>query len=129
MSTEEPKVGSPGVLRAAALIAVVVGGVGSVALTLLAGHRNPSRILMALFVFWVLSPFVGLAWAGVVSKRWPLPIRTTLYSVMLVVTLGALAVYGYTVVRPPAKLASVFLLTPLVSWLLIGVLAIIRRGG
>ena len=77
-----------GLLRAAALIAVLAGAVGSVGLTLHAGRHNNSRILLLLFTLWVLSPFVALVWADVVSKRWPVLTRATLYSVMLVLTLG-----------------------------------------
>src|SRR5258705_10532634 len=49
-----------GLLHAVALSAVVVGAMVSVGLMLWVGHRNPSRILLALFVIWVLSPFMAL---------------------------------------------------------------------
>jgi len=42
----------------------LAGAVGSVGLTLRAGHRNNSLILMALFATWVLSPLVALVLAG-----------------------------------------------------------------
>lgn len=48
-----------GPLRAAAMIAAAVGAVGSVGLTLYVGRHNPSRILISLFLIWVLSPFVA----------------------------------------------------------------------
>jgi len=51
------------VLSGAALIALLVGAVGSVGLMLRAGHRNPSRLLIVLFTFWVLSPFIALVLA------------------------------------------------------------------
>jgi hypothetical protein len=123
-------------LRAAALIAVVAGAVGSVGLMLHAGRRNASRILLVLFAFWVLSPFVALLLANVVSKRWPVPTRATLYSLMLVLTLGSLAVYGYVALGVPrAKTASVFVVVPPASWLLIAIVVPIaarisgRRSG
>ena len=46
-------------LRAVALIAVVVGTVGAVGLTLQAGRSTP-RLLLVLVVLWVLSAFVAL---------------------------------------------------------------------
>ncbi len=52
-----------GRLRAAAQAAVVAGAVGSVGLMLRAGQRTP-LFLLVLFVFWILSPFVALAWAN-----------------------------------------------------------------
>ena len=45
-------------LRKAGLLAIVIGGVGPVAVTLHTGRRNPSVILMALFAIWVLLPHV-----------------------------------------------------------------------
>jgi hypothetical protein len=120
-------------LRAVALIGVVAGAVGSVGLMLRAGHRNPSRLLLALFAIWVLSPFVALVLANVVSKRWSVLTRATLHSVTLVLTLVSLALYGDVVLRPPKSTpAFVFLVVPLGSWLLatiaVSVAAFISRG-
>jgi hypothetical protein len=110
------------VLRAAALIALLVGAVGSVGLMLREGHRNPSRLLIVLFTFWVVSPFMALVLANVVSKRWSVLTRATLYSVMLVLALGSLAIYGDVALRPHrAKTAFVFVVVPPVSWLLIAI--------
>jgi hypothetical protein len=104
--------------------------VGSVGLMLRADQRTP-RFLLVLFVFWVLSPFVALAWANVVSKRWPGLTRVALYGVTLVVTLGSLAFYG-KIVLPPAgsPRAFVFVAVPAASWLLmivVSMAALIRR--
>jgi hypothetical protein len=126
--------GAPGVLRAAAMIAVVAGAVGSVGLMLRAGQRTP-RFLLVLFVIWVLSPFVVLAWANIVSRRWSVLTRATLYCVTLVLTLGSLAIYG-NLVSPPAgsPRAFVFVVVPPVSWALLAVVVpiaalISRRRG
>jgi protein-S-isoprenylcysteine O-methyltransferase Ste14 len=43
-----------------ALLLVMAGATVSIALMIRAGHRNPSRLLLALFTGWVLSPFVLL---------------------------------------------------------------------
>ena len=87
--------GSPqnGSLRAAALIAMLIGAVGSLGLMFHAGERTP-RFLLVLFFFWVLGPFAAFLLADRVSKRWPASVRSALYTMMLVVTLGSLAVYG-----------------------------------
>jgi len=109
-----------GLLRAAALIAVPAGAVGSVGLMLLVGHRNPSGLLIVLFALWVLSPFMPLVWANVVSRRWSVLTRATLYVVMLLITLGSLAIYGALAFGPlSAKAGFVFLVVPAASWLLI----------
>jgi hypothetical protein len=105
-------------LRVAGLIAAVAGAAGSVALMLYAGRRNPSRLLLGLFVVWVLSPFVALIFAEGVTKRWPVVTRASLYSLMLIVALGSLAIYAEVAFNPPPKMARFFLIVPAVSWLL-----------
>ena len=110
-----------GPLRAAAVIAVVAGAGGSVGLTLRVGQRTP-RLLLVLFVLWVLSPFVALVLANVVSKRWSVLTRATLYIVTLFLTLASLTIYGVVALGPPrGKPAFAFLVVPLASWLLIAV--------
>ncbi len=118
-SPGRPDGGFLGLLRAVALIAVVAGALGSVGLMLWVGHRNPSRVLLALFVIWDVSPFIGLALADIVSRRWSVLSRTTLYGVMLVLTLGSLALYGDVVWRPRPQPAFLFLVVPMGSWLLL----------
>ena len=108
-------------LRTAALIAVVVGAVGSVGLTLHAGRHNNSRLLLILFALWVLSPFAALVVANVISKR------RAVQSVTLLITLGTLAIYGYVALGPPrAKTAPVFVVVPPVSWLLTAVVVLAK---
>lgn len=117
------KVSEPlGLLRVAALIAVVAGAVGSAGLTLHAGQRNASQVLKMLFVLWVLAPFAALGWANLVSKRWSVPTRAALHSLTLALALGTLAIYGTVALGPPrAKTATVFVVVPPASWLLIAI--------
>jgi hypothetical protein len=122
VSRGRPEGGFLGLLRAAALIAVIAGAVGSLGLMLHTGRRQRSLILIGLFTVWELSPFVALVYAHMVSKQWPALTRATLYSLMLVLTLASLAIYGDVALGPPRpKPASVFLLVPLASWLLIAI--------
>jgi hypothetical protein len=110
-----------GLVRAVALIAVGAGAVGSLGLMLRADQRTP-RFLLVILVFWVLSPFLALAWANVVSKRWSTLTRAALYCVTLVITLGSLAVYGKLVLPPPGSpRAFVFVAVPPASWFLIAI--------
>jgi hypothetical protein len=112
-------------LRAGALIAVAAGAAGSLGLMLRAGQRTP-RFLLVLFFFWVLSPFVALAWADVVSKGWPVLVRATLYCVTFVITVGSLAVYGKLILPPPGSpRAFVFVAVPPASWLLMAIVVAI----
>ena len=87
-------------LRASALIAVLVGAAGSVGLMLWAGRRNDSRILLLLFALWVLSPFMAFVLANMASRRWSVVSRATLHGVILVFTLVTLAIYGNAVLGP-----------------------------
>jgi hypothetical protein len=118
-----PESGYLGVLRTAALIAVLAGAAGSVGLMLRAGRRNQSQILLLLlFGIWVLSPFVAAFLAHVFSKRWPVVTRATLYAVMLALTVGSLTIYGdFVFGHLQAKAGFVFLVVPFASWLLIGI--------
>ena len=127
-----------GILRGAALIAVLAGAVVSLGFLLRAGRRTP-RFLLVLFVLWVLSPFMALVWSNMVSKRSSVVTRATLYTVMLVLTLGSLAIYGDVAFGyATAKVGFVFLVVPLASWLLIAIAVpmaalvssiLSRRGG
>ena len=105
-------------MRASARIALVVGALGSLGFMLQAGRSTP-RLLLVGFIFWVLSPFVGLAWADKRSQGWSALTRVTLYWVTLVITLGSLAYYGQ-ILSPPAgsPRAAVFVAVPPASWLL-----------
>ena len=105
-------------LRAVSRATAVVSAVGSVGLTLWVGRGGSSLLLVVLFVGWVLGPFVGLLVADRVSTRWSPVTRATLYIVMLIVAVASVGVYGDVAVRPRARPAFMFFVTPLCSWLL-----------
>ncbi len=116
ISTDKSKASS--VLRKLALIVLFAGAVASLLLTLKAGRNNNSVILILLFVGWVLSPFIGLFVANMFSKRWSVTTRVTLYIMMLVISIGAVVGYSGVLSPPGAKPAGVFLIIPLISWLI-----------
>ena len=78
-------------------------------------------MLLVLFTIWVLSPFVALLWANMVSKRWSVVTRAALYGVTLVVALGSLAIYSELIVsKPPGSPnAFLFVAVPPASWVFI----------
>ena len=122
-----------GLLRGAAFIGILAGAGASLAFMLRAGHRQNSRILLLLFGIWVLFPFMTAIWAHVFSKRWTVVVRAPLYVLILVVTLSSLSIYGgvaFGLLR--AKVGFVFLVIPLVSWLVIAIAvciaAVVSRG-
>ena len=94
-----------------ALIAALVGAVGSVGLLLQVGRRKHSPpLLLALVV------------TNIASTSWSVSTRATLYSAMLVVALGSLAIYGDIGLGPlGAKTVPVFVIVPPASLLLIAI--------
>ena len=87
-------------LRKTALVALVIGAAGSIALMLQAGRNSP-RLLVVLFMMWVLSPFVVLAAAGLMTGILALPASAGPY--------GTTAVYQASgTPSPPANGDSPF---------------------
>jgi len=107
-------------LRARTRVAVLIGAVGSIGLTLYAGRQNPSNLLMVAFAVWVLSPFVLIILVDSASTRWPFLARPVLNGATLAVTAISLVAYAARVLRPPqAQAAFVFVVVPPVCWFLI----------
>ena len=111
--------GAPGsLLQATGVTAILAGAAGSVVLLFRASHRRPP-LLMAIFVIWVLAPFLGLLLADARSKHWPVRVRTTLYIMMLVTALASLTVYADDALHPRrAQAAFVYVAMPPASCLL-----------
>ena len=109
-------------LRTPALIAVLVGGIGSVAATLQAGQSSDERLLIVLMAGWVFSPFAALVLAHITGRGWSMPTRATLYGLMIVVAVGSLAVLAVGARGSDGDpVVALFVLVPLVSWVLITV--------
>ena len=113
-------------LRTIALIALLFGAVGSLYFVINAGRNNTSILLPALFIIWVLSPFIILLIANSISKRRSFLIRKTIYWVMLIITVGSLIFYS-EFNTPGTRRTFIFLVVPLISWLLIIIVILITR--
>jgi hypothetical protein len=107
------------ILRVLALMALFAGAFESLRLTLHAGRNNESVLLILIFTVWVLSPFIALIVANVVSKRWQVSNRLILYFLTLILTAGSLLGYYGELIPPGTKPAFAYLVVPLISWLLI----------
>ena len=116
------------IMRTTAFIVVISGAVGSLGFTLHAGRNNKSILLILLFVVWVLSPFVALAVGNVISNRWPVLTRMILYSLTIALTIGSLVSYSGIFSLPGTKPGFIFLVVPLISWLLIAIFIPIARS-
>jgi ABC-type enterochelin transport system permease subunit len=112
---------SQNTIRTLALKVLIIGSVGSFGLMLYTGRHNSSVILLSLFAIWVLSPFIGLIVLNWISARWGDMLRTTLSILIICITVVSLLGYSGLLKPPGVKPAFVFLIVPLVSWLLIGI--------
>lgn len=108
-------------IRRITFIIMLTGALGSLGLTLRAGRNNHSLILMMLFGVWVFSPFMGLAVAYILSNRWPAFTRNVLYLLSTVLTIISLLIYGGVWAPAGIKPAFVFLVFPLLSWLVLAI--------
>ena len=118
---------SQGIWRTIALVMILIGAVGSIGFTLRTGRSNRSILLVALFVIWVLSPFMALLVANIASKRWANSARVAFFVLVIILTFGALAGYSGMLSLPGTKPAFIFLIIPLVSWLLIIIVIFLSR--
>jgi len=106
-------------LRTISVVFLLAGAVGSLALTLLAGQQNNSFILVGLFVCWVLSPYFALLVATIVYKNKPALTQSTINYLMLFLSIVSLVSYSGVLSFPGMKPAFIFLIVPLISWLLL----------
>ena len=114
-------------LHIIALIVLFAGAISSLALMFNAGRNQNSIILIVLFTGWVLSPFIGLFIADMISKRWLTKTRLTIYFLSIFTALASLLFYSGVLNVSGTKPAFKFLIVPLVSWVLILVIVPIRR--
>lgn len=115
-------------LRLIAVVVVIAGAGISLALVLRAGRHNHSFLLPVLFAGWVLSPFMGLLVANIVSKCWSIVTRATIYSLMLFLTVGSLVSYTGVWIPNGMRLTAVFLLVPLLSWILMVIVVSVAKN-
>jgi len=95
----------------------VIGGCGSVGLTLWVGQNAP-RVLLVMFLLWVASPFAALLVADRSSSSWATTTRLTMQVLVLLITMASLIMYTFAATRW-TRSTPAFLMVPLASWLLI----------
>jgi uncharacterized membrane protein YsdA (DUF1294 family) len=104
-------------LRFTALIALVIGAVGSLGLWIRAA-KHPPPLLIVLLVVWILSPFVVLGIGHLMARRWAPSTQAALYWVTLLVTVASIAIYADdAVAHRTAHPAFVYVAVPPASWL------------
>ncbi|MEO6329065.1 MAG: hypothetical protein ABIO55_09040 [Ginsengibacter sp.] len=123
----DKKTSTQNFLRTTALIVALVGAVGSLYFMFSASRKQNSIILLGLFTAWVLSPFIGLFISSKISKRWTVTTRSLLYWLIIVLTIGSLVAYSGAFNTPQTKNAFIFLIVPLISWILLIVAVLTAR--
>jgi hypothetical protein len=118
----------PNMLNTLSGALIVIGAAGSLYFVLHAGRHNNSLLLRMLFVAWVISPFIALLIGNSFSRYRSFFARRIFYVLMLFVTIGALIIYTGVLGPMGTKPAAVFLMVPLISWLLIAVVILISRS-
>jgi hypothetical protein len=112
-------------LRGVALTAALSGAVGSLACMFHAARHQNSYLLLLLFTVWVLSPFAATIWAHTMARRWSPGRQLALYTLMLALTVGSVAVYAAVALgRAQFKVGFVFLVAPFASWVILAVASV-----
>lgn len=107
-------------LHRLAIASTAIGGTLAIALMLVVGRNNPSRLLLSLFALWVLIPFAMLLGAYTRATAWPASTRTTLDVLMVSVPVVMVSVYANVALGPDsARHARLFVLVPPVASLLV----------
>jgi hypothetical protein len=106
-------------LRLIALTAVFVGAVVSLFFMFNAGRNQKSIALLILFTGWVLSPFIGFFMLDRISSNWKNTARLLLYCLITFLAIGAMVAYSGILIPTQTKNAFIFLIAPLISWILI----------
>src|SRR6266700_4383624 len=110
-----------GFLSLLSQLLLLAGATGSLIFMFHTARHNNSLLLMTIFVVWVLSPFLSLSLATIFYRRWSIISRMILFYLVIVVTAGSLAGYSGILNPPGVKPAFIFLVVPLISWVLIAI--------
>ena len=106
-------------LRTTALIALLLGAVGSLYFVINAGRHNHSILLRGLFIGWVFLPFIAFLVAHSMAKRWSVLTRKAVYWLTVIIGFGSLIGYSGAFNTTQTKNAFVFLIVPFLSLLLL----------
>jgi hypothetical protein len=108
-------------LRLLSIEVLWIGGCISIAIMYKAGQNNDSLVLKLLFLVWVASPFIALSTAYYLSKAWSVLSIKALCILMLFITIVSLAGYSGILIPSGSKPAFIFLIVPLISWMVIAI--------
>jgi hypothetical protein len=97
---------------------VLAGIVASLSLMFYTGRNNESILLMSVFTAWIVSPFMVLLAASQVSAGWPGKRQVVLNLIMLAIPAVSVLAYSGKVSPAGTRPAFMFIVMPLISWLI-----------
>lgn len=113
-------------LRLMTNAALIVGASCSVIAMFIIGSRQRSVLLMTMFLVFVLAPFIALGLLNARARAWSDKARAIVQNATILISLASALKYVSVVVWPvKAQPASTFLMVPIASWALFGVVAIL----
>ncbi len=118
-------------LRITTLLVTLLGAACSLYLMFSAGSNQKSALLIGLFTVWVLAPYFVFFRIYHAIRAWPASGREKLYSSILFLVLFSLVIYSGKFNIPGTKPAFNFLVVPLGSLIIIGIVFLIvkrKRG-
>lgn len=106
----------------------VIAAVASLRIMYSVGSNQKSILLIVLFTGWVLSAFIAMLVVNLVSGRLNDKQQLLAHVLIIILNLGSVAAYNGMFSTPEMKPAAVFLIFPLISWMIIGIgFLVIRR--
>ena len=106
-------------LQSVTRLVLLVSAAGSVWFMMRTGQQQKSVVLIALFSFWILSPFAGLFMLAKMSKLFSSSARTNVYVLAIAVSVLSLVAYSGLFTIPDTKPAFIYLVVPFTSWAVI----------
>lgn len=106
-------------LAIAAPVLTVMSAMASLYFMAIAGRRQQSIFLIAVFTLWVMAPFAGMLWINKASQNWPLRRRNQFCLMMVFISISSVIAYSLGIRPQDAKPAFTYLVFPSLSWALI----------
>ena len=108
--------------RLAATAALVIGAIGSLALMARMGWRQPSALVIVLFVIWDAAPFVLLGLAVRAARGWNMRVRAAVYAVSIAVSIASFGAYLVDTIGPPhPQAAFMYVIVPPIAVIAAGI--------
>ena len=115
------------VLRFISIAAHDLAAIIAIVIMFHTGRNNKSIILVAMFFFWVTSPFLALLVAFFKPANWQQRTRFKLYIMMIINALISTLAYSGVINPTGAKPAAAFLIMPLISWITIVIFVLANK--